>query len=532
MRPASRTPPPRAERLGHVWLVGAGPGHPGYLTRLGEQALRRAEVVFYDRLAPPALLDLAPPEARLIDAGKAAGDHTLTQDEISQRLVEEGRAGRRVVRLKGGDPFVFGRGSEELMALADAGIPCTVIPGTTSAIAGLAAAGIPVTHRGLASSFAVVTGHEDPTKAEAAVDWRQLATAVDTIVVLMGVARLASIAKALVEGGRDASTPAALVQEASTPTQRTLRSTLGAIAEEAAAVEMGAPALLVVGAVAALHDQLDPAKTAPLAGKQILVTRSRQQASTLVERLALEGASPLVLPAIEIAAQVDHVAFKASVVRLIARQYDWAVFTSANAVERYLDALTEHEASLDSRSFAGSRIAAIGPATADALRGRGLIADLVPAEALAEQLAAAIVEQGAGPPGRVLLPRALGGREVLPNTLRAAGATVDEVTLYFAAPPAEAPSEIVATIRSGAVDIVTFTSSSTVRNLVEALGGDLSGLEATVVAAIGPATAATAEECGLSPAVVASEHTIDGLVDALREHEHNQSLDRQSLESP
>ena len=505
-------------RLGHVWLVGAGPGHPGYLTRLGEQALRRAEVVLYDRLAPQALLELAPADARLVDAGKAAGDHTLTQDEINAWLIEEGRAGRRVVRLKGGDPFVFGRGSEELTALSEAGIPCTVIPGTTSAIAGLAAAGIPVTHRGLASSFAVVTGHEDPTKPETSVDWQRLATAVDTIVVLMGVGRFPAIAGALIEGGRDASTPAALVQEASTPAQRTLRSTLRAIAEDAAHAEMGAPALLVVGAVAALHDQLNPALTAPLAGKQVLVTRTRAQAPALVERLALEGASTLVLPAIELEDRVDEAALAASNDGLDAGAYEWVVFTSANAVDRYLGALLA--AGRDARALAGGRLAAIGAPTASALRERGLVADLVPDEGLAEPFAAAIVAAGELDGRRVLLPRASGAREELPAALRDAGAAVDEVTLYLAAPPAEVPAEVVAAIRSGAVDIATFTSSSTVRNLASILGDDLAGLEKTTVAVIGPATAATAEACGLTPAVVASEHTIDGLVEALREHEH------------
>ncbi len=504
-------------RHGHVWLVGAGPGDPGLITEAGLGALRRAEVVLYDRLAPPELLDHCAPDALLIDAGKSAGDHAMTQEEINAALVTHARSGRRVVRLKGGDPYVFGRGSEEVEALAEAGIGTTTVPGVTSALGGLAAAGIPITHRGLASSFAVVTGHEDPTKPQQAVHWERLATAVDTIVVLMGVGRLEAIASALIDGGRDAETPSALVQQASTPGQRVVEAPLGGIAKAAREAGIEAPALFVVGEVVRLRRRLGDSES-PLARRRVLITRTRSQASTLADALRAEGAVPVVLPAIEIQLRADAASVRDSVERLRRGDYAWTVFTSANAVEIYLDLLREHDA--DARVFAGGRICAIGEATARALADRGLRADLVPTEAVGEGVVEALgreVVAGA----RVLLPRAEGGREVLPEGLRAAGATVDELTLYLSAPPAEPPREALALVREGGIDVVTFTSSSTVRNLATLLGGDLSPLRDAVVACIGPSTAEAATEAGLPPDVVAEEHSVEGLVAALRAYLHS-----------
>lgn len=502
--------------LGHVWLVGAGPGDPGLITAKGLAALRRAEVVVYDRLASSELLDEAPADALRIDAGKSADNHTLTQDETNALLVEHGLAGRRVVRLKGGDPYVFGRGGEEALALAQAGVPCTVIPGITSAIGGLAAGGIPVTHRAVATSFAVVTGHEDPTKPHEGVDWARLATAADTIVVLMGAARLDGIARALIEGGRVATTPAAVVQEASTPRQRAVTGTLATIAEIAREAHVSAPALFVVGDVAAFQQSLAPSALAPLAGKRVLVTRTRAQASTLAEVLRLEGAHPLLLPAIELDRRVDAAATARVARALTEGAYGWTVFTSPNAVDTFLDAL--FEAGGDARSLARTRIAAIGAATEHALRARGLRADLVPAEAVGEALGSALAPHVAG--GRVLLPRAEGARDVLPAALRAAGAEVDELTLYLAAPPADPPAEVLAAVRAGQVDVAMFTSSSTVTNLAKMLGGDLSSLRGAVIACIGPVVAETARERGLTVDVVAEPHTIEELVEATRAFLH------------
>ncbi|MCC6236943.1 MAG: uroporphyrinogen-III C-methyltransferase [Dehalococcoidia bacterium] len=504
---------------GHVWLVGAGPGAPGLITVAGLEVLRNAEVVLYDRLAPPELLREAPAGATLIDAGKAAGNHAMTQDEINATLVEHARAGKRVVRLKGGDPYVFGRGGEEALALAEAGLTCTEIPGVTSAIAGLALAHIPITHRNVASSFVVVTGHEDPTKPETAVDWTRHARGGDTLVVLMGVGRLGAIAGALIEAGRDPSTPAALVHAAATPRQRVVTARLDEIARVALEAGIGAPSLLVVGEVVGLRPALEAAAS-PLAGKRVLITRTRAQASTLASAVQSEGGHPVVLPALELERRVDEPALHAAAEALRARAYRWVVFTSANGVDAGLEALRGE--GLDARAFAGARILAIGDATARALLARGLVADLVPAEAVGEGVVEALV--GAGMEGiegaRVLVLRAEGGRAVLLEGLRAAGATVDEVTLYVAAAPAEAPPEALALLRARQIDAVAFTSSSTVRNLLTVLGEDIearAGLAAARVVSIGPATSETTRAAGLEVAREAEVHTVPGLVTALRE---------------
>jgi uroporphyrin-III C-methyltransferase len=352
----------------------------------------------------------------------------MSQEEINAMLVERGLAGQRVVRLKGGDPFVFGRGGEEALALAEAGVPCTVIPGITSAIGGLAAAGVPVTHRAVATSFAVVTGHEDPTKPAEGVDWSRLATAVDTIVVLMGVGRLDGIATAMIDAGRPADTPAMLVQHATLPQQRSVSATLGTIAEVAREAGIRAPALFAVGDVAALQPSLDPRHLAPLAGLRVLVTRTRAQASTLVDALRLEGAHPIELPAIEIQRRLDPVALAGAIEGLRAGRYQWTVFTSANAVEVFLDALLD--AGEDARTLGSARVAAIGPATTDALASRALRPDVTATDATGEGMLDTLlaVSPDASAPPRILLPRAEGARDVLPVGLRACGATVDELT--------------------------------------------------------------------------------------------------------
>ena len=378
--------------VGHVWLVGAGPGDPALVTEGGLAALRRAEVVLYDRLAPPELLDACPAEAERIDAGKAPGRVAMSQEEINAALVEHARAGKRVVRLKGGDPFVFGRGGEELETLAAAGIEATVLPGVTSAIAGLATAGIPITHRGVAVSFAVVTGHEDPAKPAAQARWVELATAVDTLVVLMGVGRLEAIAGALIAGGRPAETPSALVVEATTPRQRVVEAPLGEIAAAAEAGGVHPPALLVVGEVVALRARIAPALRRPLAGRRVLVTRTRRQASRLAEALRAEGAEPLLLPAIEIRRRAVPEYVQRSLAGLRTRSYAWVVFTSENAVEAYFELL--REAGEDARLFAGAQLVAVGGATSRALAARGLAADLVPARASGEGVAEALAELG------------------------------------------------------------------------------------------------------------------------------------------
>lgn len=509
---------------GFVSLVGAGPGDPGLLTLAGADRLARAEVVVYDRLANPRLVDMAPPEAERIYVGKAADRHTLRQEEINALLVEKGLSGRRVVRLKGGDPYVFGRGGEEAEALVAAGVPFEVIPGVTSAIAAPAYAGIPVTHRGLASSVAFVTGHEDPGKEDTAVDWPYLARGVDTVVFLMGTKTLPEIVARLVENGRSDRTPAAVIEWGTLPRQRVVTGVLADIVERVEESGLEPPALTVVGRVVEMRDTLRWFDTRPLFGRRVLVTRSREQASTLVRALEEAGAEAVELPAIVIAPNVDELRLSAALVLLRDTLYDWAIFTSANAVDIFFAHL--QEAGLDVRKFGPVQVAAIGPGTAERLAQHGIRADVVPEEFVAESLLDSLAEEDlAG--ARVLLPRAEGARPELPEGLRELGAKVDEVTLYVAAPPAEGDAEGLARLRGGEIDWVTFASSSTVRNLVEMLHGDPTPLAGVRVACIGPVTATTAGDLlGRAPDVVAEEHTIPGLVRAIVEYE------RAGLQSP
>jgi uroporphyrinogen III methyltransferase/synthase len=476
-----------------VYLVGAGPGDPGLLTRRGEALLRAADVVVYDRLASAALLDLARPDAELVDVGKAPGRAAMGQDEINALLVARGTAGRDVVRLKGGDPFVFGRGGEEAEACLEAGIAFEVVPGVTSAIAAPAYAGIPVTHRGLSTHFTVVTGHEDPTKGTAGVDWDALAKAGGTLVILMGAGRVASIAGALIAGGRDPATPVAAVRWGTTAAQRTTRTTLAA----AATAGIEAPSAIVVGDVASLD--LAWFERRPLFGRTVVVTRAREQASGLRARLEALGAEVLEMPAIAI----RPVPFT---VPDLAR-YAWVVFTSANGVDAFFDRGLL-AGGRDARALSPVRIAAIGPGTADALGRRGLRADLVPPRFVAESLCEAF------PPGqgRVLLARAEVARDVLPGGLEAKGYDVDVLAVYRTEPAAPAAGAL-ARLRGGEVDAVTFTSSSTVTNFCD-LACELPSPPPLVVS-IGPVTSDTARSRGLRVDAEASPHTIDGLVTAV-----------------
>ena len=475
-----------------VYLVGAGPGDPRLLTLRGAEVLQRADVVVFDRLSVAELLELAPAGAERISVGKTPGQPSASQEEINALLVDKARAGLRVVRLKGGDPFVFARGGEEAQALRDAGVPFEVVPGITSAVAVPAYAGVPVTRRGLSTSFTVVTGHEDPWAATE-TDWEAVARVGGTIVVLMGVATRDAIAERLMAGGMAADTPVVSVQWGTRPEQRTVRTTLAGLG----AAEVGTPATIVIGEVAGLD--LAWFERRPLAGRRIVVTRAREQASELVQRLRDLGADTIELPAITIADPADGGAALRDAAGRLAR-YDWVVFTSASAVERFLPLLR------DARDFAGTRIAAIGPGTAAALARRNLVADLVPERFVAEALLEALSPRA---PGRVLLPRAAVARDVLPQGLRAAGFLVDVVEAYRTTAVPPSPAVVEAAARA---DAVTFTSSSTVTRFLE-----LAGREALppTVACIGPVTAETARKHGLSVDVVAPVHTIDGLVAAL-----------------
>jgi len=479
-----------------VYLVGAGPGDPGLLTVRGAELLGRADVVVYDRLASPSLLALAPAGAELIAAGKSPGDVDLTQDQTNELLVEKGRTAECVVRLKGGDPFVFGRGGEEAEALAAAGISFEVVPGITSAIGAAAYAGIPVTHRGLSTHFTVVTGHEDPTKDRTDVDWGALARAGGTLVILMGAGRIGEIARRLVDGGRAPDTPVAAVRNGTRPDQTTVRATLATIGDAG----VKAPSAIVVGDVAALD--LSWFEARPLFGRAIVVTRAREQVSGLRLRLEELGAEVLELPAIEISP------IEFSVPELSA--YEWLVFTSPNGVRAFFhDGLTP--AGLDARALAGVRLAAIGPGTAHALTTSGLRTDLLPERFVAESLLEAFPAPSA-PGARVLLARAEVARDILPEGLGERGYAVDVLPVYRTRPATPDPA-LVQRVAEGRFDAITFTSSSTVDNFCAQV--DPRPDPFPVVVSIGPVTSATACERGLRVDAEAEQHTIDGLVTTL-----------------
>lgn len=499
---------------GFVSLVGAGPGDPGLITVAGLDRIKRADVVVYDRLIPESLLDHAEDGCELIYMGKIGGEKSHDQDAINRVLVEKAREGNRVVRLKGGDPFVFGRGGEEAEALRAAGIDFEVIPGVTSAIAVPAYAGIPVTHRGVASSLAVVTGHEDPGKDETAIDWKSLA-GVDTLVLLMGVRTLPEIVAKLVEAGRSAETPAAVICWGTTPEQRTVTGTLDDIGQRVEDAGLAPPAITVIGDVVRLRDTISWFEDRPLFGKRVLITRTRKQAGALAELLAAEGAIPVELPSIEIEPVEEEGALAKAIDVLAAGSYAWVAFTSANAVDVFFEALGR--CGRDARTFAGAKVVAIGPATAEALAVRSITADAVPEEYVAERVVEALgphVSKG----DRVLIPRAAEARAELPEGLRALGAEVDEVPLYRAVMPTDSPPEALRRLREGEIDVLTFTSSSTVRNLVSMLDGETAAMNGALVACIGPITAKTAEGLGVRVDVVAEEYTVPGLVKALKEY--------------
>ncbi|HVE47181.1 MAG TPA: uroporphyrinogen-III C-methyltransferase [Acidimicrobiales bacterium] len=483
-----------------VYLVGAGPGDPGLLTVRGAELLARADVVVHDRLAEGQLLDLAPAGAERIDVGKQPG-RPVAQEHVNHLLVEKGQAGLEVVRLKGGDPFVFGRGGEEALALLEAGIPFEVVPGVTSAVAVPAYAGVPLTHRGLSTSFTVVTGHGRPREGSAHLDqgpnWEALAAAGGTIVVLMGVSERPEYATRLQAGGLPASTPVVCVHWGTRPQQHTVRTTLA----ELPGVDLEPPATIVIGEVAGL--ELSWFERRPLFGRRVVVTRPREQAPALVSALRTRGAEVVEVPAIAIEGPADGGAALAAAAAGLA-SYDWVVFTSANAVDRLL-ALVH-----DARSFGGARIAAIGTSTAAALGKAGVVPDLVPEHFVAESLLAAFPPAAAG--ARVLLARAAVGRDVFPEGLRAAGYAVDVVEAYRTEPGHPTPEALAA---AADADAIAFTSSSTVTEYLAVAGSDA---VPPVVACIGPVTAATAREHGLDVTVEAEVHTIDGLVQALEEY--------------
>jgi uroporphyrinogen III methyltransferase/synthase len=479
-----------------VWLVGAGPGDPGLLTRRGAEVLAVAEVVVHDRLANPALLELAPASAERVSVGKAPGRVELDQEGINALLVEHARAGRRVVRLKGGDPFVFGRGGEEAEALGAAGIEFEVVPGVTSAIAAPAYAGIPVTHRGLSTHVTFVTGHEDPAKGQTDVDWDALGRAGGTLVILMGATKVGDIAERLIAAGRAPATPVAAVRNGTRPDQRTVRATLATIGD----ADVRAPSAIVVGEVAALDLAWFEAR--PLFGTRVVVTRAREQASGLRRRLETLGAAVIELPSI----RVEPAEFALPDVG----EYAWLVCTSANGVAALFDrGLAPH--GLDARALGGVRVAAIGPGTAAAFAERGVTPDLVPERFVAESLIEAFPPPET-PAARVLLARAEVARDVLPEGLAERGYAVDVLPVYRTVRAEPDPADVAAVV-DGTVDAITFTSSSTVEGFCAAVG-TLPDPQPVVVS-IGPVTSASARAHGLRVDAEAREHTIAGVVATL-----------------
>ena len=497
---------------GRVYLVGAGPGDPGLITVKGMQALEQAQVVVYDRLVDPVLLNAVPEDAERIFVGKARGRQQLTQPEINQLLVDKASQGFTVVRLKGGDPFVFGRGGEEALELKANGLPFEVVPGVTSAIAGPAYAGIPLTHRGISTTFTVVSGSEDPSKPESTIPWEVLAKNGGTLVVLMGWASLEKILATLQQEGLPSSTPAALVQWGTWSGQHTVTGNIGNILEVGQKAGLTPPVITVIGEVVNLRKELAWFDTRILFGKRVLVTRSRSQASRLCTLLEQVGANAVELPTIQIVPLKDFSLLDATLEKI--SDYQWVIFASANAVESVFERLKLQ--GKDARALAGTTIGAIGPATAQALARRGITADFVPSRPVSE----AILDELPGQDWNgvsVLLPAADIGRDVLEKALSGMGAQVNRLAAYRNV-PVEGVSDLAKKAFLDGIDVVTFTSSSTVRNLVEMLEGDLAGLDASFIACIGPVTAATAREMGLRVDLEATEHTVEGLVDALTNH--------------
>ena len=498
------------DKPGTVYLVGAGPGDPGLITLKGLQYLESADVVVHDRLVDELLLARASGDAEMIDVGKVPGERANAQANTNAILVSKAGEGKLVVRLKGGDPFVFGRGGEEAEALADAGIAFEVVPGVTSAVAAPAYAGIPLTHRDYASSFSVVTGSETP--GANGVAWDKLAQTAGTLVVLMGWENMAGMVSNLVQAGRPAETPVALIEWGSEPYQRTVVGTLSNIVGKATDAGLEPPVVTVIGKVVELRKKLQWFDNRPLFGKRVLVTRSRSQAGLLSELLSHEGARPIEVPTIEIQPLEDHAELDAALATL--PDYDWVVFLSTNAVE----AVFERLAALgrDARAFHSAQVAAIGSATAASLQTRGIGADFVPSEFVSETMADSLNERIV-PGSRVLLPRADIGRQTLRDGLAAHGARVHDVIAYKTVTPENAASRLSEVLSEG-VDVATFTSTSTVKNLAGLLGGDLRRLGRAKIACIGPITAAAVREARLNVDVMASEYTVAGLVDALSAH--------------
>jgi uroporphyrinogen III methyltransferase/synthase len=506
MRPVATLTPPKT---GTVFLVGAGPGDPGLLTVRGLHVLQAADVVLYDALASDAIVALASPTCEKIFVGKRGGKHAMAQDEIEALMVRLARSGKRVVRLKGGDPFVFGRGGEEAQTLSQHDIPFEIVPGISSAIAAPAYAGIPITHRDYNPAFTVITGHEDPTKPVSTLDFAKLADPNRTLVFLMAMANLEGISAQLQAHGLAGATPAAVIADGTRPTQRVVTGTLETIAADAQREGVSAPAVVIIGGVVGLREQLRWFDAMPLFGKRVLVTRPAGQAVEFADLLRAHGAEPLVVPTIAIESIANDA--PARVVLADLRAFKWIVFSSRNAVEAAFGLL--NAAGRDARAFGGVKIAAVGPQTAASLWKRGLRADLVPAEFVADELADALVHATTRSDA-ILLVGAIETRDVLPATLQRAGRNVSEVAVYQTKPRIDG-AIVEATAHA---DVLTFASSSAVAGFIANHSDVRAAARGKVVACIGPVTSQTASAAGLDVDVTATAYTTDGLVASLEEY--------------
>ncbi len=497
---------------GRVVLAGAGPGDPGLLTLRAADALAHADVLLYDALASDPIVALAPPSCERIYVGKRGGNHALPQEQIEALMIAKAREGKTVVRLKGGDPYVFGRGGEEAQRLHEEGIAFEVVPGISSSIAAPAYAGIPVTHRDFNPAFTIATGHEDPAKPASTIDWDKLADPHRTLVLLMAMGNLAGICDRLVEKGLTSDTPVAVIQDGTRPTQRTVTGTLATIADDAARAGLVAPAIVVVGQVVSLREQLRWYDRRPLFGKRVLITRPSHQAHEFARALYARGVEPILASTIAIVPP-DNTHDAHHAIDEIAA-YAWVVFTSQNGVDAFFDRLASLDT--DARYLARVKVAAIGAKTAQRLRDHGVRADLVPAAFISEEIGRALIE-ATKTGDRILVYRAQEARDVLPQMLDDAGRRAHVVAAYktiFDVDPKLAE-------KAARADVLTFTSASTVRGFAALLGGNAAAVEAAhgkIVACIGPVTAETAEEIGLHVDVVADVFTTDGLLDALEHH--------------
>lgn len=496
---------------GIVYLIGAGPGDPELLSLKAVRCLNIADVVVYDKLANPEILGHIKPNCQRIYVGKASNRHTMKQEDINQLLVDLAKEGKTVARLKGGDPFVFGRGGEEALLLKENNLPFEIVPGITSAISVPAYAGIPVTHRNVAASFAVITGHEDPTKNRSDINWPKLATAVDTLVFLMGVENLPNITSRLIEHGRDPQTPAAVIRWGTKPEQQVLTTTLEKACEAVRSAKLLPPAIFVVGEVVKLREQLAWFDQKPLFGKRIIVTRARAQASSLSSRLRELGADVLEVPSIKICPPDSYANLDASINKLA--EYKWLIFTSVNGVEAFFARLRHF--GKDSRALAGVLVCAIGAPTAQKLHEYGITADLLPIEFRAEGILEAMRDKvSAG--DKVLIARATEAREILPDELRARGVIVDVAEAYKTIAEDDEKDTLMAALSAQTVDMITFTSSSTVTNFLKMLGADRALLKDVTIASIGPITRQTCEDNHLNVDITAEEFTIPGLIKAIQ----------------